>query len=159
MRFIERTAARVLVVSPAGRVLLLRLEPSFRDPFWVSPGGGLDEGESLEDGALRELFEEVGRDDLELGPCLWRRRVEFTWEDWRVTQHEHVFMAQAAEEFEPVFVHLDREPVTGSAWLSPAELGALGETVYPEGLAGLVTDLLRDGPPSSPIQLPDSYER
>jgi predicted NUDIX family NTP pyrophosphohydrolase len=67
---IEREAARLLVRSRVGRVLLLRVEPSFRDPFWVTPGGGLDDGETLEQAAMRELREEVGREDLLLGPLL-----------------------------------------------------------------------------------------
>jgi 8-oxo-dGTP pyrophosphatase MutT (NUDIX family) len=29
-------------------------------PVWVLPGGGLDKGESAEEGALREVFEETG---------------------------------------------------------------------------------------------------
>src|SRR5438046_868185 len=70
MEIVEREASRLLVISPAGTVLLLRLEATFRDPFWVTPGGGLDDGETHEEAALRKLREEVGRDDLTLGPWI-----------------------------------------------------------------------------------------
>ena len=158
MQWIERDAARALVLSPTGRVLLLRLEPGFRDPFWVTPGGGVDEGETHEQAVARELYEEVGCDDLPIGPCLWHRHVEFTWEDWRVSMRERVHLVEVPHEFEPVFVHLDGEPITGSRWFSAAEVAALTEVVYPSELAGLLTDLLRDGAPSTPIQLEDSFE-
>ena len=69
MEHIDRQAARLLVVTPEEQILLLRLEPSFREPFWVTPGGGLDEGETFMDAARRELREEVGRDDLPIGPA------------------------------------------------------------------------------------------
>jgi hypothetical protein len=47
---VDRVAARVLVRALSGRCLLLRLEPPFRDPFWITPGGGLDEAEAPRDG-------------------------------------------------------------------------------------------------------------
>ncbi|TMK37356.1 MAG: NUDIX domain-containing protein [Actinobacteria bacterium] len=60
IRVVEREASRLLVTSPTGRVLLLRLEPTFRAPFWVTLGGWRNEGETFEAAALRELREEDG---------------------------------------------------------------------------------------------------
>jgi 8-oxo-dGTP diphosphatase len=135
---IDRLAARLLILAPTGRVLMLRIWPTFRDPFWVTPGGGLDDGESFEDAARRELREEVGRSDLQLGPCIARRDVEFPWDDWLVRQHERTFLVDASDEFNAVVVHPDEEPIVGAAWFSAEELRALQETVYPDGIVGLV---------------------
>src|ERR1700733_4365493 len=57
-----RRAGRVLVIDPAGRVLLLQgFDPAEPDsPFWFTIGGGLDEGEHSAQAALRELREEAG---------------------------------------------------------------------------------------------------
>ena len=41
----ERPAARIILLDPAGRVLLFRFDPSDRPPFWCTPGGALDPGE------------------------------------------------------------------------------------------------------------------
>ena len=122
MEHIDRQAARLLVVTPEEQVLLLRLEPSFRDPFWVTPGGGLDDGESFVDAARRELDEEVGRDDLPIGPCIWRRTVTFTWERWRVQQEERTFLVETPAAFEAVTVLPDEEPITGSGWFTILQL-------------------------------------
>jgi 8-oxo-dGTP pyrophosphatase MutT (NUDIX family) len=148
-----RQASRLLVLTPEDRVLLLRLEPSFRDPFWVTPGGGLDDGESFEDAAARELREEVGRDNLPIGPCVWRRSVVFTWEQWRIHQEERTFVVPVAEAFDAVTVFPDEEPITGSRWFGVDELRLEPETVYPLGLAEHLERLLTDGPAAEPIHL------
>lgn len=45
--------------SPAARVLLLKVIPK-RGSFWQPVTGGIDEGESFDEGALREAQEETG---------------------------------------------------------------------------------------------------
>ena len=57
-----RPASRILLTDPAGRVLLFRFTPDDRPPFWCTPGGALDPGESYEQAARRELREETGLD-------------------------------------------------------------------------------------------------
>ncbi len=72
---IVRPTARLVVLDTDGRVLLFKIEdPTVTDPrdplgaaqprtFWVTPGGGVEAGESLADALHRELAEEVGIDD------------------------------------------------------------------------------------------------
>jgi 8-oxo-dGTP pyrophosphatase MutT (NUDIX family) len=55
-----RPASRVLVISDDLKLLLLQGVQDGFDPWWVSPGGGLQAGESFEDAAARELLEETG---------------------------------------------------------------------------------------------------
>ena len=74
----KRPAARILLVdrsgdAPGGHVLLFRFTPDDRPPFWVTPGGAVDCGESYEQAAKRELLEEVGLDRIAArrSPCGW----------------------------------------------------------------------------------------
>jgi 8-oxo-dGTP pyrophosphatase MutT (NUDIX family) len=158
MEVVEREAARLLVETPEHRALLLRLEPTFRDPFWVTPGGGRHDGESYEDAARRELGEEVGRDGLTIGPWLWTRRVEFTWEDRRIRQLERTYLVSVRESFTPVTVFPDVEPIVGGAWFPHEDLASLDEVVYPLDLAELLARIMRDGPPKQPIDLGTTVE-
>jgi 8-oxo-dGTP pyrophosphatase MutT (NUDIX family) len=141
-----------LVLTSDGRILLLRLTPTFRAPFWVTPGGGLEDGESFESAAERELREEVGR-ALPLGPCIWTRDVVFTWERWRVHQQEQTFLVPTPDAFEAVTVFPDEEPITGSGWFGVDDMRASVDTIYPVGLSDHLDRLLASGVPASPVHL------
>jgi TDG/mug DNA glycosylase family protein len=65
-----REAVRAVLVDPDGRVLMLRYEGLY-DEWWITPGGGTDAGESDEEALRREVREEIGIDDFEIGPLLW----------------------------------------------------------------------------------------
>ena len=60
----RRRSARLLIIEPAGRVLLVRFV--FKkgalagEDYWATPGGGVEEGETFEQAAIRELREETG---------------------------------------------------------------------------------------------------
>lgn len=66
----QREDVRAAVVDERERILLLRYGDGYSD-WWVPPGGGREPGESDEQTVRRELEEEVGLVDLELGPLLW----------------------------------------------------------------------------------------
>jgi 8-oxo-dGTP pyrophosphatase MutT (NUDIX family) len=92
---LRRRAARVLVLDPAGRLLLLRGgDPSVPGRrFWWTIGGGLEPGESARAGAVRELHEETGievSEDALVGP-LHRDVSAFAFDRWFVEQENEYF--------------------------------------------------------------------
>ena len=143
----ERTAARVLVIDHDGHVLLFRgFDPGRPEAgsWWITPGGGLDEGESIEDAARRELREETGLVVDDLGPRLFERRVDFAFEDNYYEQTEHFFCVRA-DRFEvdnAEWTDIEQRSVIEHRWWSAAELAATDERVYPEGLADRVARIV-----------------
>lgn len=53
MRAMSRSAARLVVADRDRRILLLQYQDE-HGPWWATPGGGLEAGESFEDAARRE---------------------------------------------------------------------------------------------------------
>jgi 8-oxo-dGTP pyrophosphatase MutT (NUDIX family) len=153
-----RRAARAIVVDEHDRLVMVKYVFERGAVRWGTPGGGLHEGESHADGIRRELHEELGLDDVQLGPHVWDREKLFPMLTGHDGQRERYFLVRVA--------HFDPEPAIGweqmnaefvheIRWWSVAEIEASDEIFMPSGLAGHLRVLLRDGPPATPIDVSD----
>jgi len=64
-----RIAGRVIIPDDTGKKILL-VEQVPEQNFWIIPGGGVEEGETSTQAAIRELREETGL-EVELVRLLW----------------------------------------------------------------------------------------
>ena len=142
-----RLAARVLVIDPHGCVLLFRgFDPARPEAgeWWITPGGGVDDGETIEQAARRELREETGLTVDDVGAPLFERRVVFEFEDSHFDQTEHFFCVRV-ERFavtDADWTDIEQRSVLEHRWWSAAELAATTERVYPEGLVERLAEIL-----------------
>jgi len=141
------------VLDRDDRVLLVQ----YRDPngqvWWATPGGGADAGESPEETVRRELIEEAGLHELELGPEIWRRSPVFAWRGAIIAPQERIFLVRLDAHEPAPEVDLAAEWVAGLRWWTLDEIERATEPIVPERLAPLVRALLREGPPPGPIDL------
>jgi len=153
---IDRHAARVLLVDRDDRLLLFRCqEPGADRAFWITPGGGLENSETHEQAAQRELREETGLRvaHCELGPCVWHRVHTFPWLDKVYRQHERFFLLRCDRHDVDPAEHTREElmVLTESRWWSARAIGeATGEQFAPREIAVWLAKLLREGAPDSP---------
>lgn len=153
----NRKVARVILLDPDDRILLMHgYEPDNPDiTWWFTPGGGLEGDETREEAALRELAEETGITDVELGPVLWQRVCSFPFDGRRWDQDEWYYLARTSQTDTDLrgLTGLEQRSVSGLRWWTSAELSVARETVYPTRLAGLLRTLLDEGPPRTPLVL------
>ncbi|XAL99996.1 NUDIX domain-containing protein [Phycisphaeraceae bacterium D3-23] len=151
---IERHAARVLLLDPDDRLLLFRCqEPGAGRSFWITPGGGLEGGETHEQAARRELKEETGLDCTALGPCVWKRTHTFPWLKQTFRQHERFYLLRCdGHAVDPAQQTREELMVLAeSRWWHANEIAqATREHFAPSGLSRWLLRLLREGAPGEP---------
>jgi len=136
----KRPGVRALVVDDAGRTLLFRYGNEYA-MWWISPGGGQEPGETDEQTLRRELREECGLTEFELGPLLW------TFEVWGLEEaghggaaHRTYLVRVPAFENAPQ-LDLREEGSHEERWFTAAELVDL--PTRPEDLAVRLRELVR----------------
>jgi 8-oxo-dGTP pyrophosphatase MutT (NUDIX family) len=156
--FQERKAARVVLVAGERVLLQHGFDPGRPEAgaWWLTPGGGLNDGESVEDGAVREVFEETGLrlSPAQLGPVIATRVASFEFERRRFRQSES-FFAVNVEPFTPQhhgWDEVEQRALLDHRWWTLDELRTTDETVYPSELADVVQAVL-DGNLTTPVRL------
>jgi 8-oxo-dGTP pyrophosphatase MutT (NUDIX family) len=159
---VRRGSARVLLVDGNDKLLLFRY---LRDPaqpglgtLWVIPGGGIEEGEQAVEAAARELFEETGlsaRPD-DLGPVVAVRSglADLGWGELEF--HDSFFFYRVNSHHVDIggFEEIESRSFFEYRWWSLNELAETTQTVYPDGLVALLSDLLKGKRPGEPVRLP-----
>lgn len=148
----ERIAVRAVVLDPLDRVLLVRFVHPAGRTFWATPGGALELGESYEQALRRELLEETGIEEAELGPWLWTQDETFVWHRV-VRQVERIHLVRAASDEPAPTIDLEAENVVELRWWTLEELEATDAELSPPQLPQLVREVLEHGPPSEPLEI------
>ncbi len=156
----ETDRVRIILVSPGARVLMFKYRnigpTGVSSPCWTLVGGGREDGETLEQTALREVVEETGVTDVRLGPVVWYGEDSHRSGGWNVRHREHFILAFAGSEAiqESGWTEHEQAEILETRWWRLEDLRHTDEPIYPFGLAGLLEPLLRGEHPKQVVTLP-----
>ncbi|MSP21512.1 MAG: NUDIX domain-containing protein [Dehalococcoidia bacterium] len=93
---IPRPCSRILIIDARDRVLLFRIDDPAVDlrPFWLTTGGGVEDGETFEEAARRELAGGGRRRPVRVGPCVWLRPHVWRWGERWIASDERYYLAR-----------------------------------------------------------------
>ena len=146
----HRETARVILTRPDGRILLLLTHFESRvglPPRWITPGGGIDDGETIVDAAIRELREETGLmvNEGDLGELIAAIPGTWDWPDGE-TYHSYVdhFYSLVVDDFEldtSGWTESELHDVLDIRWWTLDELRAEDPFLGPPELLGILDRL------------------
>ena len=152
-----RHAVRAVVLDRQDRVLLFK---AFSDParsryFWITPGGGVSEGESDEVALRRELAEETGLHAFEIGRCVWVREHVFplptTGQLLRQRERFYLVRVDSHEVDISGWDEFERKFMAEPCWWTVDEIVASADSFAPGRLGHFLRDVVAGRLPVEPL--------
>jgi ADP-ribose pyrophosphatase YjhB (NUDIX family) len=108
-----------VVTNEKGELLMI-----FRRGYWDLPKGKLDPGEKIEDCSIREVTEETGVNNLQLGKLILVTEHEYfdKWVKADVIKRTHWYRMTVAGV--PKLIAQTEEDITEIEWTKPSEISA-----------------------------------
>jgi 8-oxo-dGTP pyrophosphatase MutT (NUDIX family) len=159
-----RRSSRLILLDEENRVLLFKVEDAtvFRPGqpispvFWITPGGGVEEGESDEEAVRRELWEETGIAEIELGPLVALCEPVLSWAGEIIQSHDRFYLTRLSA---PVVTlvnmgQIERAGYRDHRWWSVDEINSTVERIVPSGLGELAARIVTGDIPTHPVIFP-----
>lgn len=139
----HRETARIMLVDEQNRIFLLKthFDPEVGlPPRWLTPGGGIDSGESTLEAAVRELYEETGMtvDPDVLGEPVLVASGRWDWADG-LSYHTYTdtIYELKVENFQPNtsgFTQDELRDILEHRWWNVEDILQSDEPIAPHGL-------------------------
>jgi len=156
---LKRKSARVVLLNDLNQIFLINsVDPadSSKGSWWELPGGGIDPGEQSADTVKRELWEEGGLREADVGPVVWTQHVEFDFGGYHFDQDEVIHIAWTTErgiEQPQGLEALEALAYRGARWWPVADVARSEEAFLPPDLPILLPALVDEPFPDPPLDI------
>jgi 8-oxo-dGTP pyrophosphatase MutT (NUDIX family) len=145
---VPRVGGRALIVDDSGRVLLIHERLEGGGTHWLTPGGGVENGEHPRDAARREAFEETGvvADLPDEAEAVLITRRDWSWAGVEYDQVDHFFVVRVPNGTPTAprtLTDVERQTWLALRWWTERELLATDEVLVPADLGAVVARVLR----------------
>ena len=160
-----RNSVKVILLNEKNELLLMCADtPKIRSPkrkylgkFWFLVGGEIEPGESLQEAALREIFEETGilKEKIELGPIVWFGEFDLILNDI-LTHLKQTFIVAKTNQKKASLTNLtpwEAFVVKKIKWFSLKEIKNSKETIYPILLPKYLPVIISEKYPKKPLKI------
>lgn len=154
-----RKSSRAIVLNKQNQIFLFQYTFDFfaeKESIWITPGGGLDDGESFEEALKRELFEEMGIKLTEPAMFVFYRTPLYELKDGETVRSEERFYLVRLDETEfscTGWTESEKERMTAGKWWSAEEIKASGEKFFSADILGILERLSRGEIPGKPMEI------
>ena len=133
------------------------IDGTYRGSFWCLVGGGPESDESVQETALREIYEETGiaEIDITLGPIVWHASFDFILAG-KPTHAEEIFIVAKTRNHKIAsagLTELEKSVIQRFKWFSLDEIKNCKEPIYPVSLVHYLPDILAGKYSEKPIQI------
>lgn len=156
---LTRKSSRAIVLNKQNQIFLFRYTFDFfaeQESIWITPGGGLDDGESFEEALKRELFEELGIELTEPASFVFYRNPRYELKNGETVQSEERFYLVCLDETEFSYTNWtesENKRMTAGKWWSAEEIKATGEKFFSEDILEILERISKGGLPKEPEEI------
>lgn len=160
-----RNSVKVILLNEKNELLLMCADDpkttsasgKYHGKFWFLVGGEIKVGESIEEAALREIYEETGisRKDINIGPIVWYGEYNLNLSGI-LTHINQKFIVAKTKQNTVSFEHMTPEEhliIQAMEWFSLKKIKDSTQIIYPALLSRYLPDIIDGKYPDEPIEI------
>ena len=154
-----RKSSRAIVLNKEKQIFLFQYNFDYLadgKPIWITPGGGLEEGESFEAALKRELFEELGVNITSNCPEVYYRNPVYTLKNGdRVQSVEKFFLVNVSEKVFSLehWTESEKKRMSAGKWWSVEEIKKSRDDFFTKDIIQILAELTDGALPIEPREI------
>lgn len=165
MPLVQRNSVKILLFNNQKELLLMcvddpkttSVEGKYSGPFWFPVGGAIEPGETIQEAALREVYEETGikKEDIKLGPIVWFGEFDLILAG-TPTHIKETFIVANTTQINIDLANLtswEKAVVKKVDWFSLEKIKNCNQVIFPVLLPKYLPDIIAGNYPAEPIEI------